>query len=60
MKSAGIGLLVVGGVLFLIAMIKFTVIGYYPEDVTPFGILGAVGTLGLWAGSKLWKSAENT
>lgn len=59
MKSAAIGLFVVGSVLFLIALIKFTVIGYYPEDVTPFGILGAGGTLGLWVGAKLWKMAEN-
>jgi hypothetical protein len=59
MKSAGTGLFVVGAVLFLIALIKFTVIGYYPEDVTRFGILGAVGTLGLWVGAKLWKTAEN-
>jgi hypothetical protein len=59
MKSAAIGLFVVGSVLFLIALIKFTVIGYYPEDVTPFGILGAAGTLGLWVAAKLWKMAEN-
>ena len=47
-----------GAILLLIAAVKFSVIGYYPREVLPFGAIAAVGAVLMFVGSKLYRAAK--
>ena len=47
-----------GTILLLIALIKFSVIGYYPSEALPFGAVGAVGAILMLVGSRLYRAAK--
>lgn len=44
---------VVGGILFGIAVIKFFIIGYYPDEMLRYGVVMAIGAALLWVGERL-------
>jgi len=44
---------VIGGVLCIIAMFKFSVIGYYPSDLPLFGSILIIGAILIYVGQKI-------
>ncbi|MFT4259317.1 hypothetical protein [Microbacterium sp.] len=56
-QSIGWALIVAGGICVAIAMIKLSIIGYYPDEFLPFMILAVVGLGGLWVGDRFRKQA---
>ncbi|KAA1380492.1 hypothetical protein [Aeromicrobium fastidiosum] len=57
-ESAGILLAVIGGIALAVAGVKFFVIGFYPEELVPFAVIGVVGAALCWTGSKLYQAAK--
>ena len=46
-------LMVIGGILVLIGIIKFSIIGYYPSEALPFGIILIGGAICLYIAQKI-------
>ncbi|MET0930602.1 MAG: hypothetical protein ABWX74_13865 [Aeromicrobium sp.] len=57
-ESIGMLLGAVGGVAVLIAGIKLFVIGYYPDELVLFVVIGAVGAGLCWTGSRIYQTAK--
>lgn len=51
-------LIAIGVVGLAIAIVKFSIIGYYPEDVVPFGAIGLVGAGLLALGNRIHSGAK--
>lgn len=57
-KQQGIAITAVGAILLAIALIKFTIIGFYPSETLPYGILFAAGAAITWFGNKRFNAAK--
>lgn len=59
MSKSAIGwlLIALGGIGAAIAMVKFVIIGYYPNETIPFAILAFVGLGALWLGDRFRRQA---
>lgn len=51
-------LLGVGIILGLVAVVKFSIIGYYPDEVLPYGIVAALGVSLMWAGNRFGRASS--
>ena len=52
-KTKKMAFLVIGGVLVVIAIIKFSIIGYYQSDLPLFGSILVVGGILAFIGTKI-------
>lgn len=55
--SIGWSLIAVGGVCAAIGVIKFVIIGYYPNEFLPYIILMLIGVGALWVGDRFRRQA---
>ncbi|QBR73257.1 hypothetical protein [Microbacterium sediminis] len=57
-KSAIAWLLIaLGGIGVAVFLIKMVIIGYYPNELVPFVILGVISAALLWLGGRFRKAA---
>ena len=52
-KTTRTAFLVIGSILSLIAIVKFSIIGYYPREALPFGIMLIAGLICLIIAQKI-------
>ncbi|MDN5851441.1 MAG: hypothetical protein L0K86_01095 [Actinomycetia bacterium] len=52
-------LLGIGAILAIVAFVKFSIIGYYPDEALPYGIIAVVGLGLVWAGNRFGRTSSD-